>query len=226
MSDVIGSKSERSNALFDTLSFVPVELIRLISEYTVSELGEFWEVSILPLLKKRCDIFPDSVQSYGREEIDSDSWIENYSFSYKLHNSSPGSFVLPEVVRVGSQYARDKPNWKPATFDVLMDKIAVLQRRKRYHELPSKPKSWSEFDRLPLPSATLEVSNQLHEQLTTAASDFALDLEWSVDECWCFRLVPKYTGSGGGDRAVQWIELLIVWEIDHKLRDIENSIFG
>ncbi len=54
---VAGSKLERSKAVTEALSFVPVELIRLISEYTVSDLRELWEVSILPLLSRR-DIFP------------------------------------------------------------------------------------------------------------------------------------------------------------------------
>ncbi len=160
MTEAIGSKLARSKALFDALSFVPVDLVRVISEYAVSELREIWDAFILPVLKRR-DICPPDVEAYGREEVDSDSWIENYSFSYELHTSAPGSFVLPGIVRACSQYARRKPNWKPATFGVLMDKIAVLQRRKRYHELPSKPEEWSEFDRLPLPSPTLEVSNQL-----------------------------------------------------------------
>ncbi len=74
----------------------------------------------------------------------------------------------------------------------------------------------------PLTLQMLQVLSQLRERLESATNEFGLDLEWSVDQCWCFRLVPNKSGSTGGgggvgggggssgddravDRAVEWM---------------------
>ncbi len=164
------------NALFDALSFAPAELIRLISEYAVLELSEFWDTHISPLLSRR-DVSPKSVPAYNdKERIDSESWI---------------TACRLEVCRSHSTTA--KTQWRSTKCSQVMERLAALPRRKLFSELSVKPANVNEFDRRPLPSHIQTVLNSLQNHMETAAADCALQLECEQNRDrrmgWVYRFV-------------------------------------
>ncbi len=147
MECAFGSKIERSKALFDALSVVmlPVELIRLISEYAVVELSEFWDANILPLLSRR-DVSPTHITAYnGYEDYDTEPFIK----SYRLEEYR----VRSEATDPWKQW-NELDHWWGIPLTELMKALARFPRRKLFSELSVKPRSWSDFDKSSLPPDT------------------------------------------------------------------------
>ncbi len=209
MSVANGSNIERSKAVTEALSFVPPELIRVISEYAVVELSEFWDANILPLLS-RCDIFPVGwVSAYNsREEIDpgdDTSWITGYHLGeYRVRSGpdEPWERWYPALA------------WHSATCTQLVERLAIFPRRKLFSELPA-PKSlvWFGFDKSPLPPEIQTVLDSVQKQLEVAVSGYALELEFASTKIGSsFRFVNK---SNKSNQPNEWIGIRINQSVVH-----------